>query len=258
MPKAILYDATLCINCKQCESGCAEQNALPYTDAVAKEDRTSDHKFTYVAVRSSDKFMRRMCMHCVDPTCVSVCPVGALQKTRLGPVIYDESKCMGCRYCMLACPFGIPKYEWSKTLPGVRKCTMCYAERTSLGKVTACTEACPTGATAFGERSDMLAEAHKRIRENPGKYISNIYGENEVGGTSVLLLSSEPFGNFGYPTHYSAAALPQLTGRVLAHVPDVVAIGWAVLGGIWWITNRREDVAATEGRERGRNQEKES
>jgi len=108
----------------QCEAGCAEQNHLPYNDQIAAEQVTSDHKFTTVAAKQ-DKFMRRLCMHCQDPACASVCPVAALRKTPAGPVIYEESRCMGCRYCMVACPFGVPKYEWSKVLPKVQKCIMC-------------------------------------------------------------------------------------------------------------------------------------
>jgi len=247
MPKALLYDATLCIDCKLCEAACAEQNKNPFSDAVAKEQRTSDHKFTYVSDTHGDTFMRKLCMNCLDPTCVSVCPVGALVKTKLGPVTYDESKCMGCRYCMVACPFNVPKYEWSKAIPRVRKCTMCY-DRVAAGKPTACAEACPTGATLFGERDALIAEARKRIAENPAQYVPTIYGLDEVGGTSVLILSSVPVGQFGYPTHYGQKPLPPLTADVLEHVPQVVTVGWAVLGGVWWITNRREIVEKEEKR----------
>ena len=123
---------------------------------------------------------------------------------------------------------------------------MC-ADRLALGGRTACSEACPTGATITGERSDLLAEARKRIRENPGQYVDHIYGEKELGGSSVLLLSSVPFESFGMPA-FESTALPQLTGKVLSHVPDVVTVGWALLGGVYWITNRRDDVAAEENR----------
>ena len=116
MSKALLYDATACIGCKQCEGACAAQNKLPYTDTVAAEEIQSEHKFTVVLTKG-DKFMRRLCMNCADPACASVCPVGALRKTAAGPVIYEEDRCMGCRYCMVACPFSVPKYEWSKLLP---------------------------------------------------------------------------------------------------------------------------------------------
>jgi formate dehydrogenase iron-sulfur subunit len=250
MSRALLYDSTLCIGCQQCEQACAAQNKLPYDDSVAKEQRTSDHKYTYVAkltTRGEEKYMRRMCMQCNDPTCVSVCPVGALEKTKDGPVTYDESKCMGCRYCMVACPFGVPKYEWAKAIPRVRKCIMC-PDRLAAGKQTACAEACPTGATLFGNRNALLQTAHQRINDNPLQYFNHVYGENEVGGTSMLFMTSAnvPFEQFGFPVHYGTQALPPLTANVLNKVPNIVGVGWAVLGGIWWITNRREDVAKAE------------
>jgi formate dehydrogenase iron-sulfur subunit len=246
MSKGILYDATLCIGCKLCEKGCADRNGLPYDDKIAAEQKQSEHKLTAVLTRN-DKFMRRLCMNCLDPTCASVCPVAALQKTAAGPVTYDASRCMGCRYCMLACPFSVPKYEWSKTLPLVRKCDMC-SDRVAAGQQTACADACPTGATKFGDRDALLAEAKERIAKSPDQYIQHIYGVNEVGGTSVLLLSSVPFDDFGYKTDISTEALPLLTYRVLSHIPDLVSIGAVALGGIWWLTNRKNEVAAAEGR----------
>jgi len=246
MSKGLLYDATLCIGCKMCEQACAERHGLPYDDNIAKELQ-SEHKFT-VVLSKEDKFMRRLCMNCQDPTCASVCPVAALRKTSLGPVIYDASRCMGCRYCMMACPFSVPKYEWNKTWPLVRKCDMC-SERLVNGLPTACAEACPTGATKFGERDELIPEAKDRIAKNPGQYVNHVYGLEEVGGTSVLLLSSVPFENFGYKTDLGGQPLPELTYRVLSHLPDVVTIGAVGLGGIWWLCNRKEEVAAAEGRE---------
>ena len=245
MSKALLYDATMCIGCKQCEQACATENKLEYDDTVAAEQRQSEHKYTVVMTKG-DKFMRRLCMNCEDPACASVCPVGALKKTVTGPVTYDADRCMGCRYCMVACPFGVPKYEWSKVLPRVKKCTMC-SERVSHGSPTACAEICPTGATKFGEREDLINEAQTRIRQNPGTYLNHIYGLNEVGGTSVLLLSAVPFDEFGYPTSLSKDPLPILTYRVLSRIPDFVPLGGMLLGGVWWITHRREEVAAAEG-----------
>jgi formate dehydrogenase iron-sulfur subunit len=248
MSKALLYDATICIGCKQCEQACAAQNKLPYDDGIAAEEKQSEHKYTAVLTRG-DHFMRRLCMNCEDPACASVCPVAALRKTAAGPVIYDADRCMGCRYCMVACPFGVPKYEWNKVLPKVRKCTMC-PDRVAAGQQTACAEICPTGATKFGERDDLIAEAQQRIRENPGKYVNHIYGLKEVGGTSVLLLSSVPFEEFGYRADLSKDPLPILTYRVLSRIPDFVPLGGILLGGIWWITHRREEVAAAEGQAR--------
>ena len=244
MSKAILYDATLCIDCKMCERACAEAHGLPYTEAIAAEEKQSAHKLT-VVMDKGEKYMRRLCMNCLDPTCASVCPVGALRKTAEGPVTYDAGRCIGCRYCMLACPFSVPKYEWDKALPLVRKCDMC-AERVAKGEPTACAAACPTGATKFGDRDALIAEAKDRIAKNPGQYVNHIYGLTEVGGTSVLLLSSVPFAEFGYPTNVGSQALPQLTWHVLSELPQVVTFGAALLGGIWWITSRREAVAAAE------------
>lgn len=242
--KAILYDATLCINCKQCELACAERNNLPYDDKIQAEQKQSAHKLTVVLERDGH-FMRRLCMNCLDPSCASVCPVGAFQKSPLGPVTYDENKCMGCRYCMLACPFGVPKYEWNSVLPRVRKCDMC-ADRIAEGRPTACTEVCPTGATKVGERDELIAEARQRLRDNPSQYVNHIYGLEEVGGTSVLMLSGVPFESFGFRTDLLHEPLPLLTYRVLSRIPDLVAVGSLLLGGIWWITNRREEVAQAE------------
>jgi len=245
MSKAILYDSTLCIGCRACEGGCAERWGLPYNDKIAAEEKISAHKLTAVETHG-ERFSRRLCMHCAEPTCVSVCPVGALQKTPLGPVVYDAEKCMGCRYCVQACPFQVPTYEWNERLPKMRKCDMCY-ERQSQGKLTACAEVCPTGATKNGDRDQLLGEARQRMAEKPGQYYGKIYGVKEVGGTSVLYLSAVPFEQIGLRTGMPQEALPDLTWRVLELTPDVVSTGSVLLGGIWWITNRRGEVARKEG-----------
>ena len=141
----------------------AEQAA--YDDTVAAESVQSAHKYTVVLTKD-DKFMRRLCMHCQKPACASVCPVGALHKTKEGPVVYDVWKCIGCRYCMVACPFGQTKDEWQALNPRVRKCVMC-PDRVVAGKQTACAEICPTGATKFGERDDLINEAKDHIVKIP-------------------------------------------------------------------------------------------
>ncbi len=244
MSKAILYDATLCIGCRLCEQACAERNQLPYDEIIGAEEKLSAHKLTAVLTRE-DEFFRRLCMNCADPTCASVCPVGAFTKTAAGPVTYDPDKCMGCRYCMMACPFQVPAYEWDKLLPIVRKCDMC-ADRVAHGGLTACTEACPTGATTFGERDELIVEARQRIAANPQGYVDHVYGLEEVGGTSVLMLSSVPFEEFGLRTDLLHEPMPMLTWRVLSRIPDLVGLGGVLLGGVWWITHRREEVAAVE------------
>jgi formate dehydrogenase iron-sulfur subunit len=250
MSKAILYDATLCIGCKLCEQACAERNKLSYSETIAAQQRLSCNKLTAV-LANGDKFMRRLCMNCLDPTCVSVCPVSAFRKTALGPVVYDQTRCIGCRYCMLACPFQVPAYEWNKRLPVVKKCDMC-ADRVAAGQPTACAEICPTGATKFGERDELIAEAQQRLHEKPDQYVPHIFGLSEVGGTSVLLLSGVPFEQFGYRADLIHEPMPMLTWRVLSHVPDIAVLGSVLLGGIWWITHRREEVAAAEHAEKPR------
>ena len=246
MSRAILYDSTLCIGCKACEGACAERWGLPYDDKIAAEEKISAHKLTAVETHG-DKYCRRLCMNCVQPACASVCPVGALQKTELGPVTYDAEKCMGCRYCMQACPFQVPTYEWAKRLPRMRKCDMC-SERQSKGKLTACAEACPVGATLNGDREELMAEARKRLADKPAEYYQKIYGLKEVGGTSVFFLSAVPFEQIGLRTGVPQEPLPETTWQVLELLPGVVSTGAVLLGGIWWITNRRADVARVEGK----------
>ncbi len=243
--KAVLYDSTLCVGCRACEEACAKRWGLAYNQTIASEERLSERKLTTIVTRG-ERYARRMCMHCVEPTCASACPVGALQKTSLGPVVYEESRCIGCRYCMLACPFQVPVYEWGKALPKVRKCDMCSA-RLASGKPTACSEACPTGATVTGEREALVKEAQRRLAESPGQYNGRIFGFTDAGGTSVLYLSSVPLEQFGFPVGLPQEPMPLLTRRVLAFVPDLVGVGSVLLGGIYWITHRREEVAAAEG-----------
>ncbi|MCC6861798.1 MAG: 4Fe-4S dicluster domain-containing protein [Bryobacterales bacterium] len=245
MTKAILFDSTLCVGCKQCEEACARRWNLPYTEAVAAQERLSEKKLTVVQTHG-ERYSRRLCMHCGEPSCVSACPVGALEKTALGPVIYHEDRCIGCRYCMLACPFQVPSYEWSAAFPRVRKCNMCY-ERQREGKPTACSEACPNGATICGERDKLIAEARRRISEKPSEYFNRIYGVREAGGTSVLFLSAVPFEQLGLPAGLPQHALPALTWQALSAVPGVASVGAVALGGIYWITHRREAVRAAEG-----------
>jgi formate dehydrogenase iron-sulfur subunit len=271
MSKAILVDTTRCVGCQRCVAACKLVNGLlrasrsdfmttdslrplgPDTDLAM--DETGDEELSANALNvvqtHGSVYVRRFCMHCQDPTCVSVCPVGAFRKTAAGPVVYAEERCMGCRYCMMACPFGVPRYEWNKVwAPRVKKCHMC-APRQAKGLKPACTEVCPVQAGVFGEREDLLREAENRLRQEPTKYLQYIYGKQEVGGTSVLYLSAVPFEGLGLPTNLPHDALPMYTYRVLSEIPTLVTLGGALLGGIWWITKRREEVADA-GKEEGK------
>ncbi len=238
-PKGLLFDSTRCIGCGACYAACKERNQLPVSSANFLEDKLSAQTYTTVS-RHSGRYVRRMCMHCKTPTCASVCPVAALEKTEAGPVVYHEDRCIGCRYCMVACPFGIPQYEWEVLVPRVRKCDLC-ASRLAAGLPTACAEVCPTGATVFGNRDELIEEAKRRIAAGGGRYVDQIYGVEEVGGTSILLLSDVPFEQLGY-TPKIREPLPWLTWRVLRRIPSFVVLGSALLSGIWWITARRDQV----------------
>ncbi len=245
MSHAMLIDLTRCAGCGACARACKEVNGLP-----GKTGRLS--AATWLSVEPhGDLHVRRQCMHCVDPACASVCPVAALRKRPEGPVTYDEDRCIGCRYCMVACPFGVPKYEWSKALPRVQKCIMCAEKRLAEGRPPACAEACPTGATRFGQRRDLLAEAQRRIEANPGRYVDRIYGLVEAGGTSVMYLSPVPFGQLGFPESLETKPYPRLTWDVLSKIPNIVATGGVLMFGIWWIVNRRMQME-------GRNLEEEA
>jgi formate dehydrogenase iron-sulfur subunit len=247
--KAMLIDITKCIGCRACEHVCKEIHYF----AVDDEPVLSATALTVIEERG-DKFVRRLCMHCQDPACVSVCPVGALKKTAAGPVVYDGKKCIGCRYCMLGCPYSVPRYEWSKLVPYVKKCDMC-AERVMAGKQTACAEVCPVGATIFGDRDDLLAEAQKRIRENSA-YVNRIYGLEEVGGASVFFLSDVPFEKLGFVKPPQTEPLPALSEAALGEMPTVVMIGGSLLAGLYWFTQRRQQVVAAEAAEKAEREAK--
>lgn len=235
MKAAILTDLTQCVGCEACALACKEINALPRDSA-----NNLLTAYTWSAVENRKGVnIRRQCMHCEEPACVSACPVAALTKTPEGAVIYDGHKCMGCRYCMIACPFSIPKYQWDKPIPVIQKCIFCYEKAIKKGEQPACTRACPTGATLFGERSALIAEAQQRMQAQPDRYVAHLYGLREAGGTSVLYLSGVPFAELGFPDNMIQDPYPKLTWKVLNKIPSIVTTGAVFLAGIWWIINRR-------------------
>ena len=241
--KAILVDIKRCVGCQACEQACQDLHQFPKEHPA----HLSDVAYTFVEQRD-EKFVRRMCLHCEEPACASACLVGALKKSALGPVTYDSKKCMGCRYCMIACPQGVPKYQWSKLAPYVQKCDMCFA-RISTGGKPACVEACPVEASVFGNREALLNEAWSRIR-NDSSYVPRIYGAEEFGGTSVFYLTDVPFEKLGFvKPAIGNQPLPTLSAAALNESPLVVLVGGSMLSALYWITQRRKLVALAEAEE---------
>jgi formate dehydrogenase iron-sulfur subunit len=247
---AILTDTTRCTGCEACVHACKQTYDLGRDRAwrwKRKVDDLSSTRFTTIISRPGSRHVRQQCRHCLEPACVSACLVGALQKTEIGPVIYDEKRCMGCRYCMMACPYGIPRYKWESPVPLVRKCILCY-DRIKAGKQPACTQACPYDATIFGTRAEMLAEAHRRIEAHPGKYAPSgspkVYGEHEVGGTSVLYISDVPLDFLGWQPELGNEPVPALTWGALRKVPPVALGVAALMSGVYWVIGRRMHLQA--------------
>ncbi len=215
----MLHDTTLCIGCRSCEAACNEVNDLPapdrpFDDLTVLEDKRRTDAAAFTVVNryqphegpKSPVFRKSQCNHCLEPACASACFVGAFTKTPEGAVVYDASVCVGCRYCMIACPFNIPTYEYNEAFePRVRKCTMCHP-RIAEGKLPGCVEACPMEALTFGKRTELLTIARERIRKYPDRYIDHIYGEHEMGGTSWLYITGAPFEDVGIRTDLGAAA----------------------------------------------------
>ncbi len=251
----VLIDTTVCIGCRECEYACKVAHEIPTEAADTYQDksvfenkrRPDDKNLTVVNAYKNEKnpempvTVKVQCMHCDQPACLSACIVGAFTKTESGAVVWDENKCIGCRYCMVACPFQIPAYEYEKALEArVVKCDWC-TDRVENGGLPACVEICPVEALVFGKRSDLLDLAHKKIKENPDKYIDHIYGEHEVGGTSWMYLAGKEYNNFDFP-ELSADPAPGISETIqhgiFAYFVPPVAL-YALLGGVMWITGKR-------------------
>ncbi len=234
----LLFDQSRCVGCRACEQACqAEHNQPPHEVA-----RLDERSYTWVETVSAGVYQRHLCMSCLEPTCASVCPVAALQKTPEGPVVWNAERCLGCRYCIMACPFSVPRYEWHNPNPRVQKCDMCV-HRVSQGRETACASICPTGATQFGRRDDLLAEAGRRHTAAPGRYADGVYGTRQAGGTAVLMLLSRPAAEVGLPAQVPEDPLPRLTWNVLSKLPRIIPLWAAFLGGMYWLTERKNTIS---------------
>jgi len=256
---AILHDITLCVGCRSCEAACNKVNELPqpdkpFTDLSVLETKRRTTTTAFTVVNKYDKskasqspvFYKKQCNHCLEPACASACFVRAFSKTNTGAVTYDSSVCVGCRYCMIACPFEIPTYEYDQALtPRIRKCTMCYP-RVIEGLLPGCVEACPMEALSFGKREDMITIAQERFRKYPDRYVDHIYGEHEMGGTSWLYISGTPFKELGMREDLGITPAPQLTAGALSSVPMIVGLWPVLLAGIYAVSKRKEKIAQSE------------
>ncbi|MBU0755422.1 MAG: 4Fe-4S dicluster domain-containing protein [Planctomycetes bacterium] len=245
MAVAILVDVTKCTGCEQCVAACVRANGLDPiradADRATLRDGLSSHRLSSVIQLGDGGFARKSCMHCLEPSCAEACLVGGITKTPEGPVVYDPDKCIGCRYCMLACPFHIPRYEWDKTMPFMKKCHLCF-ERLKLGRSPACVEACPRGALLFGDRPAMLDAARMRISSQPDRYRSHIWGEKEYGGTSVIYISDVDLSALDWPGD-STAPIPSLTKPLITKTPMIGLGVAACLLGLNWVVQRRMKLA---------------
>ena len=254
----MLHDTTLCVGCRSCEVACNHVNELPPLAAphdmtvFDKPRHTTDKQLTVVnRYREANGgkpavYRKQQCMHCNEPCCASVCFVKAFTKTPEGPVLYDPSVCVGCRYCVMACPYYALSYEYDEPwTPRVMRCTMCY-DRIKVGKVPGCAEACPTGAVTFGRREELIKVARDRIEKHPDRYIDHVFGEHEFGGTSWLMLAGMPFGELGLPENASHTPIPELGAGFLGVVPLVLSIYPGLLLGIYAFTQRKQKLSQKE------------
>jgi formate dehydrogenase iron-sulfur subunit len=260
-PFGVLVDTTRCVGCRRCEKACNDINTdLPRKDAASFADesvfgqrrRMDDTAYTVVnrfgkeQPSSGPVYAKSQCMHCLRPACASACIVGAFSKETTGAVRYDAWKCIGCRCCIVACPFQVPAYEYGNALtPQIRKCTLCHQTRLTSGQMPACVQSCPMEVMTFGKRSELLGLARARLQEHPGRYVPHVYGEHEVGGTSWLYLASVPFREIGLPklgTHPIPGYTEPIQHAVFKWFLPPLGV-YATLGGIWWCMSGRKKAA---------------
>ena len=250
--KALLMDTTFCVACRGCQVACKQWNQLTAEQTVffrgsgyQNPPHRSSQTWNLITFNEVSRtngmdwvFGRRQCNHCLEPACVAACPVGALTKSNEGPVHYDESRCIGCRYCQVVCPFNAPRFEWNKPNPEIRKCTLC-ADRLALGQEPACSQSCTSNALLFGERDELLETARKRIAQSPHRYVPHIYGEHEVGGTCVLYLAKVPFEKMGFASGLPNKPFSGEVHKAMAAIPFALSGTALALGALYWIINRR-------------------
>ena len=245
----VLIDTTRCIGCRRCEAACAEINNLPVLNiddkgVFEKRRETTETQYTvvnrYTPKAGKEIFVKNQCMHCNYPGCASACLVEAMHKIEQGPVNW-ETNCIGCRYCMVACPFDIPKFEYNSPAPKIQKCNFCWEKKVKKGQRPACVAVCPTEVMSFGTRREVVEEAKRRIYQEPDKYYPQIYGENEVGGTSWVYLAAVPFEQLGFRTDLGTTPYPKLSKGFLTNIAVIDLVVPALLLGIGYAAKRKKE-----------------
>lgn len=256
----VLVDMTRCVGCRSCEAACNKEQNLPEPDkafddySVFDERLHGQHRRTtekaYTVVNRYDQadgekvYRKIQCNHCNEPACLTSCFVNAYTKTSEGAVTYNDKVCVGCRNCMVACPFNIPAFSYSSAFnPIIKKCIFCHETRLNNGQTPACVEICPQQVMIFGKRQELIKVAHDRMRRNPGKYVETLYGDKEVGGTGWLYLSHVPFKEAGFNVSLQNEPIINNVKDFLAIVPMVLLIWPALLTGF--------HLLATKGKSHG-------
>jgi len=239
----VLYDSTRCVGCRTCEYECAAAHGLPEplseVEAVRKTNETCNTVVNTFQTTKGEVYIKRQCMHCNEPACDAACLTQAMHKNETGPVTWNGDKCMGCRYCMVSCPFDSPKFEFHSINPKIQKCDMCF-DRQNAGEKPVCVTNCPNDALMYGNRRDLIKEARRRIYEKPDLYTDHIYGEHEVGGTGWLYLSPVLFEELGMNTNLQQSSYPSLTKGFLYSVPSVDLLLPPLLLGIYTATKNKQ------------------
>lgn len=220
-----LIDASRCIDCRACLVACSVENNVPMKSTrIWIKDSGVTGEFPNLE-RHTAPFH---CMHCIDPSCVSACTVGALQKNEDGIITYDNEACIGCRYCMYACPFEVPHFEWDQQFALITKCDLCVSRLGEGEAEPACAATCPTDAIQFGKREDMLAMAHNRIKDESSRYVDHVFGEHENGGTSTFYISPIPFEQLGFPSTETMESPAHFNRIATEEGTPIIAVGAAI------------------------------
>jgi len=200
----MLYDATRCIGCQACVTACKTANNLPGNmyDPPKDLDGYTKNIIKLYEDDGEKSYMKQQCMHCIDPGCVNACMIGAFKKREYGIVTWDKDRCIGCRYCQVACPYNVPKFQWDTAVPEIVKCELCN-HMLARGEEPGCVQACPKEAVIYGTYEELLADARQRIADRPERYYPagdpQIFGDTEGGGTQVLYLADVAFEKLGLP-----------------------------------------------------------